>query len=290
MRWWISRHRRTLRARIKRSGQRRSRARTWPRLRQKSAGKQPQELGRDVVTFQREDGVAENFHTEQNRDLLETACVADRRTLLEALRPEGSAARYLVLRGRHLCPRHQGTVEHADRVSVFAWTADRRVAAAAKVGCGMKRALLETGLRIVIFATAFSFTSLAHAAVYYVTVAGLGGEPDYEQRFTAAAKDLDKVFKAADSTAHVSTLTGAQATASQLRETLDAVARDAKADDDFVLILIGHGSFDGVEYKFNLVGPDVTAGEIAAMCDRIPTRRQLIVNTTSASGGAVRRS
>jgi uncharacterized membrane protein len=30
-----------------------------------------QELGRDVLTFQRMDGVAENFHTEQNRDLLE---------------------------------------------------------------------------------------------------------------------------------------------------------------------------------------------------------------------------
>ena len=65
------------------------------------------------------------------------------------------------------------------------------------------------------------------------------------------------------------------------------MARDAKADDDFVLILIGHGSFDGVEYKFNLVGPDVTAAEIAEMCDRIAARRQLVVNTTSASGGSV---
>ena len=36
-----------------------------------STGDQAQELGRDVVTFQREDGVAENFHTEQNRALLE---------------------------------------------------------------------------------------------------------------------------------------------------------------------------------------------------------------------------
>jgi hypothetical protein len=36
-----------------------------------STGSQPQELGRDVLTFQREDGVAENFHTEQNRPLLE---------------------------------------------------------------------------------------------------------------------------------------------------------------------------------------------------------------------------
>lgn len=35
-----------------------------------AAGK-VKELGRDVLTFQRMDGVAENFHTEQNRDLLE---------------------------------------------------------------------------------------------------------------------------------------------------------------------------------------------------------------------------
>jgi hypothetical protein len=140
---------------------------------------------------------------------------------------------------------------------------------------------------IGFFAFVCAVTLQARAAVYYVTVAGLGGEPDYEQRFTAAAKDLDKVFKAAGDTAHVFTLTGAQATASQLKDTLSAVAREAKAEDDFVLILIGHGSFDGVEYKFNLVGPDLTGGEIAAMCDRIQARRQLVVDTTSASGGGI---
>ena len=36
-----------------------------------SPGNEPPELGRDVLTFQRSDGVAENFHTEQNRHLLE---------------------------------------------------------------------------------------------------------------------------------------------------------------------------------------------------------------------------
>jgi hypothetical protein len=36
-----------------------------------SAGNPPRELGSDVLTFQRENGIAENFHTEQNRYLLE---------------------------------------------------------------------------------------------------------------------------------------------------------------------------------------------------------------------------
>jgi len=35
------------------------------------AGREQEELGHDVLTFRREDGVAENFHTSQNRELLE---------------------------------------------------------------------------------------------------------------------------------------------------------------------------------------------------------------------------
>jgi hypothetical protein len=125
------------------------------------------------------------------------------------------------------------------------------------------------------------------AASYYVIVGGLGGAPDYEQRFTAAAKDLDRIFRSAGPNAHVYTLTGGQATASQFTDTMNEVARNAKPEDDFTLILIGHGSFDGVEYKFNFVGPDLTGGQIASLCDHVPSRRQLIVDTTSASGGAM---
>jgi len=126
----------------------------------------------------------------------------------------------------------------------------------------------------------------ARAATWYVTVAGLGGEKDYEQRFTANAMDLDTIFKNGVD-AHVVTLTGKESTRARLSEAMAAVARDAKPEDDLVLTLIGHGSFDGTEYKFNLVGPDITAADLAALCDKVPAKRQLIVNTTSASGGAV---
>jgi hypothetical protein len=139
----------------------------------------------------------------------------------------------------------------------------------------------------LVLLTLCALAAQARAATYYVIVAGLGGEPDYEQRFTAAAKDLDRIFTAEGPAVHVSALTGAQATAAQLRAAMGAVAREAKVDDSFALILIGHGSYDGVEYKFNLVGPDMTATEIAALCDKVAARRQLIVDTTSASGGAV---
>jgi hypothetical protein len=127
----------------------------------------------------------------------------------------------------------------------------------------------------------------AQGAVYYLTVAGLGGEPEYDQRFTGLAKDLDKVFKSSGGDAHVYTLTGKEASRARLTETLGLISSQAKPEDDFVLILIGHGSFDGIEYKFNLVGPDISAEDLAGLCDRVPAKRQLVVNTTSASGGSL---
>ena len=126
----------------------------------------------------------------------------------------------------------------------------------------------------------------ARAATFYVTVGGLGGEPDYEQRFTATAKDLDKAFNTAGG-AHVYTLTGKDATKARLAQVMSEIAHQAKAEDDLIVTLIGHGSFDGEEYKFNLPGPDLSAAELAAMCDRVAAKRQLIVNTTSASGGSI---
>jgi hypothetical protein len=143
------------------------------------------------------------------------------------------------------------------------------------------KAAIGVGLMTLCLATP------ARAAGFYVTVAGLVGEPDYEQRFTSAAKDLDKALKASGTDAHVYTLTGGDATRSRLTQVLEQVAREAKPDDDFVLTLIGHGSYDGVEYKFNLVGRDMSAGELAALCGKVAARRQLIVNATSASGGSV---
>ncbi len=128
----------------------------------------------------------------------------------------------------------------------------------------------------------------AHADVYFVNVAGLGGEPDYEQRFTALAADLDRITRAGGAAAHVVTLSGAQATREHLQQALLDVAGAAHAEDVLVVTLVGHGSFDGTQYKFNLPGPDVSAEQLAAWCDKIASTRQLIVNTTSASGGAVK--
>ena len=142
-------------------------------------------------------------------------------------------------------------------------------------------------MRRVLPLLLLAIAGIARGESYYVTVAGLGGEPDYEQRFTQQATDLDRIFKAAGSTAHVFTLAGKDATRARLTSTLRGVAAEAKPEDDFVLILIGHGTYDGIDYKLNLPGPDITAADLAQLCARIASKRQLIVNTTSSSGGSL---
>ena len=125
----------------------------------------------------------------------------------------------------------------------------------------------------------------APAATFYVTISGLGGETDYEQRFKLWAEDIETSLKRAGGDQTVATLIAP--TREQIRARLSEVAGKARPDDALVLMLIGHGSYDGVDYKFNIPGPDLTGAELASLLDKIPASRQLIVNMSSASGGSL---
>jgi hypothetical protein len=144
----------------------------------------------------------------------------------------------------------------------------------------------EVGGRVKIALLLLASAASLPAATWFVTVAGLGGEPDYEQRFSAWARDAEKALKSTG-VEKVETLHGPAATRAQLASVLARIAREAKAEDALVLTLIGHGTFDGLDYKFNLPGPDVTAAELEGWLDRIRAKRQLVVNTTSASGASL---
>jgi hypothetical protein len=143
---------------------------------------------------------------------------------------------------------------------------------AKKVGCRMRTLV------------AMFFAVSLHAATYYVTISGLGGEPDYEQRFGMWAKDIEKSVKEAPD-AKFETLV--DATRDQVRAALDHISKQATAQDALVVMLIGHGTFDGYDYKINLRGPDLSGTELASLLDRIPASRQLVVNMTSSSGGSI---
>jgi hypothetical protein len=125
------------------------------------------------------------------------------------------------------------------------------------------------------------------AETFYVTIAGLGGEPEYEQRFEGWAKDLDKVLKQAEPNAKITTMLGESVTKNTIEAKFREIAQAAKPDDSVTVMLIGHGSYDESDYKFNIPGPDLTGTELANMLDKIPAKHQLVVNMTSASGGSI---
>ncbi len=138
--------------------------------------------------------------------------------------------------------------------------------------------------RAVLFGFFAALAVTARADSYFVTVSGLGGEPEFETRFEDWAKSMDQIYKS-DPTAHVDTLSGAQATKANVEAKLRALA-STKPDDQVVITLIGHGTFDDREYKLALPGPDISATDLGLLLDKIPAR-QLIVDMTTSSGGAI---
>jgi hypothetical protein len=137
-------------------------------------------------------------------------------------------------------------------------------------------------LLVLLLAAAIS----TRATTYYVTIAGLGGEPEYDSQFAKWAIELQHELEKNGPGTHVLTLTGPAATRDAIRKTLARLATEMQPNDRFGLFLIGHGSFDGTEYKFNIPGPDISAAELANLMNHLPIERQLIVNMTSCSGAS----
>ena len=67
-----------------------------------------------------------------------------------------------------------------------------------------------------------------------------------------------------------------------VRQAVEQLVERMGEDAVLYVVLIGHGSFDGIDAKFNLVGPDLEAAEWDALLSRLPGRL-VFVNTTSAS-------
>lgn len=136
----------------------------------------------------------------------------------------------------------------------------------------------------VCAAAALFAASFAQAATRVLVITGLGGESAYEERFARWSEQVAQASATATGDPEqVQRLSGRNARREQILAALKRTAEELKAGDQLVLVLIGHGSYDGSEYRFNIEGPDITGSELSAMLDRIPAQ-QLVVNATSSSG------
>ena len=119
-------------------------------------------------------------------------------------------------------------------------------------------------------------------------VSGAAGGQDYAEQYARWTETLSKVLvdqmKLAAADVHVlSDTTGsAAATSDNVRRAINAIRQSMTREDLLLVVLIGHGTFDGTDAKFNLVGPDLSSSEWAALLRAVPGR-VVLVNTTSAS-------
>lgn len=128
----------------------------------------------------------------------------------------------------------------------------------------------------------------ASADPYYLIVAGLGGEPRFEQRFSEQAEKLaEAARRTTGKPDQVIVLQGAEATGDNLRAAFAKLAGTLRSSDSLIVFLIGHGSFDGEEYKLNLPGPDITGKALGELLASVPAGAQLVMNATSASGAVL---
>src|SRR5690606_28045596 len=126
--------------------------------------------------------------------------------------------------------------------------------------------------------------TLAQAALYVTVIQGLGGQPQYDQEFTDTRASLEAASRTITGEDKVFSFSGEAATREAILAHFQQLDTQMSEDDRAVLYLVGHGSFDGETYKFNIPGPDLTAADFKELLDALPGRNHFVVNTSSTSG------
>ncbi|HKY05764.1 MAG TPA: hypothetical protein VJQ56_12780 [Blastocatellia bacterium] len=139
---------------------------------------------------------------------------------------------------------------------------------------------------------------------FAIVIAGVGGEAAYTEKFTTQALSLHDALteRLGFDEKHVFLLTekpvagpenalgspARRATADDVRKAFEEVKAASAAEAIVLVVLIGHGSFDSQQAKFNLAGPDLTAKDYASALGSLGPRRVVFVNTASSSGEFVK--
>ncbi len=130
----------------------------------------------------------------------------------------------------------------------------------------------------------------AQAGRFAVIVQGASGDPEFATLHRSWVDGLTKVirdqFKLDPRALIVLTEQPKQgeerSTGEAVKAAFARLAKETTANDLVFVMLIGHGSGDASAAKFNLIGPDLTTDEWAALLKPIPARLAF-VNSTSSS-------
>jgi hypothetical protein len=130
---------------------------------------------------------------------------------------------------------------------------------------------------------------------FLLVLVGLAGDPEHGELFHKWGGELadaasrlgvpaDHVAYLIDQTQEGDKNVTGKATVEEIAKTFDRFAKQATPEDAVYVVLIGHGSYDGKTAKFNLPGPDISAADFNTQFRKLPTKKIVFVDTTSASG------
>lgn len=179
-------------------------------------------------------------------------------------------------------------------------------AAASRRAIGIRKALFAFSLRLPVFLLFFLVAGPAlrvsgdepggRAAIL---LTGVSGDQDLQAAYLEETRKLysiltgtlgfarERVVVLFDDPQADPGLIRYRSTREGLEEACLSLSTGEKKADLVFVFIEGHGSYDGKTYKLNLVGPDPTAWELAAILYSIPAGRFVVVNATSASGGSL---
>jgi hypothetical protein len=128
---------------------------------------------------------------------------------------------------------------------------------------------------------------------FAVIISGASGDETYAKRFAEWTTELRRALieRLGFDESRLTILTeapeggtAARATAEELRRAFASLRAAAGSESTVFIFFIGHGTFDGRQAKFSLVGPDLSAAEYAGLINELAARRVVVFNMASASG------
>jgi len=121
---------------------------------------------------------------------------------------------------------------------------------------------------------------------HLLVITGVPGDEEHAQQFQKWADAFVDAAKKKDSVpdGNITVLADRRANKEGVEKAFADLTARVKPSDSVVVLLIGHGSFNGQQAAFNLPGPDLTVAEWTKLLDKLPVPRVAFVNTSSSSG------
>ncbi len=134
---------------------------------------------------------------------------------------------------------------------------------------------------------------------HILVITGLSGDPAYADEFHLWATTLidaatdryelpaENVIYLAEKTELAPARIDDRSTGENVERAFATIAERAQPNDHVLVLLIGHGSYNNGESRFNLPGRDLTAQDYARLLEPLGSQQVAFVNAATASGGFI---